>query len=550
MDFSLNLQDKKMIVLTGMMGAGKTVIGSKLASKLGFYFIDSDQEIEDLKQQSISDIFKDKGEKYFREIEKQVVKDVLNRGENIVLSLGGGAFMDEEIRNLIKRNAVSVWLYADLDVLLHRISAKNTRPLLNNMDKRAVLSELMIKRYPTYKEADIHIDTSHDSYEAVIKNLMKKIGEISPKEQIKKEVITLNLQDKSYDILVGSGVISEIAGQISRIKSYSKIIVLTDSNVAGLHLHALNDELKKLPIESKNIIVEAGEKSKSFSNLQTVLEQILEIGIDRKSLLIAFGGGVVGDLCGFAASILLRGVDFIQVPTTLLSAVDSSVGGKTAINSKSGKNLIGSFYQPKLVLCDLNFLDTLPERDFVCGYAEAVKYGFIRDKNFFNYLEENLDKIKKRDKEVLQKIIVRSCQIKAEIVGADERENDVRAILNFGHTFGHVFETETGYSNELFHGEAVAIGMVLASKMSAHLGLLDGNLVSVAVNHLQKIGLPVSPKAIRKSWDIEALTRHLYKDKKTDGKKLTFILLEEMGKSLIKKDVDEKAFLDVIKSEI
>jgi len=549
----LNLVDKKIIILTGIMGAGKTTIGTKLAEKLGFYFIDSDQEIEDLVGQSIANIFKNKGEKYFRQIEKEVIKGVLNRDEQMVLSLGGGAFMDEEIRDIIKGCGVSIWLYADLEILLYRVSSKNNRPLLQNVGRRAVLSDLITKRYPTYKKADIHIDTGKENYEWTIKSIIKKINELAMSRQ-KKEIVTVSLLDKSYDIIIGSGVVEDVGRKISKIKSYSKVIVLTDHNVAKLHLEKLNRHLKEMPVEVQSIIALPGEQTKSFNNLENVVEQILEIGIDRNSLLVAFGGGVIGDLCGFIASIVLRGIDFIQMPTTLLAAVDSSVGGKTAINSKFGKNLIGSFYQPKLVLCDLDFLETLPERDFISGYAEVVKYGLIMDEHFFDYLDQNLSKIKNRDQEVLQKIITRSCQIKAEIVSLDERENNLRAILNFGHTFGHIFETETNYSNILYHGEAVAIGMVLATKMSVRLKLLDDKYVPIIISHLQKIGLPTSPRDIKnnlqKSWNISNLTRHIYKDKKVENKNLTFVLLKKIGQSLIKKGVNEDDFLNIVNQEI
>jgi shikimate kinase / 3-dehydroquinate synthase len=426
MKLNLDLQDKKIIVLTGLMGVGKTTIGSRLAEKLGFYFVDSDQEIEDQQQQSIANIFKTKGEKYFRQIEREAIKGIISRDEQVVLSLGGGAFMDEEIRELVKERAISIWLYADLDVLLRRITNKNTRPLLNNVDKRVALQDLIIKRYPIYKQADIHIDTGRENNnDMFIRNMIDKVREVSvgtKSSNIDKEIVKVNLADRSYDIVVGSGIVSELSDHISKINRYSKIIIITDQNVAKLHLDVLNNQLKNLTIQVKNIVVDAGEKSKSFSNLENVLEKVLEIGVDRNSLIIAFGGGVVGDLSGFVASILLRGIDFIQVPTTLLAAVDSSVGGKTAINSKFGKNLIGTFYQPKLVLCDLDFLKTLPKRDYISGYAEVVKYGLIQDKNFFVYLDNNLEKIKKRDAEVLQKIIVKSCQVKAEIVGLDEKE--------------------------------------------------------------------------------------------------------------------------------
>jgi len=247
-------------------------------------------------------------------------------------------------------------------------------------------------------------------------------------------------------------------------------------------------------------VVKSGESSKSFAVFEEVCEEILQKNIDRNTLLIAFGGGVVGDLTGFCASILLRGIDFIQIPTTLLAMVDSSVGGKTAINSRGGKNLIGSFYQPKLVLCDINFLETLSIRQFRAGYAEIVKYGFIYDKNFFEFLDENLAEIFNKNLQILQKIITRSCEIKSQIVGRDEKENGERALLNFGHTFGHIFETETNYSNEILHGEAVAIGMIMASQMSLNLGLLNADEYQKISNHLQKSGFELNLKNIRQNW--------------------------------------------------
>ncbi|MFT6106060.1 MAG: shikimate kinase/3-dehydroquinate synthase [Rickettsiales bacterium] len=553
LDLKIDLSDKKIIVLTGMMGVGKTTVGSKLAEKAGFYFIDSDQEIEDRCGQSITGIFQNKGEKYFRNVEKETILEILNRDENIVLSLGGGAFMNKEIRDSIKEKAISVWLYADLETLLHRISTKKTRPLLNKTNKRQALSDLIIDRYPNYKLADIHVDTGRANHDGLVKNIMKKIDEFvigAPS----KETIPVNLGGRSYEIVVGSGVIGEISRRISGIKTYSKIIIIADENAAKFHLDTLLGQLKKQPIEVKTIIAGSGEGAKSFDNLEKILEEILQMQVDRNVLLVAFGGGVIGDLCGFAASILLRGVDFVQVPTTLLSAVDSSVGGKTAINTKSGKNLVGSFYQPKLVLCDLDFLETLPKRDFISGYAEVVKYGFIKDKNFFEYLENNLEGIKNHDQAILQRIIVKSCQIKAEIVGLDERENNLRAILNFGHTFGHVLEIQTSYSKDLSHGEAVSIGMVLAAKMSFNLGLLEKKYVTKITNHLQRINLPTSIIDIKNyakySWKIDQLIQHLYKDKKVENKSLTFILLEEIGKSLIKKEINEMDFINTISQEI
>lgn len=356
-----------------------------------------------------------------------------------------------------------------------------------------------------------------------------------------KNKISVNLDERSYDIIIGKNSVEYLAEFLSK-KSYSKIFVITDENVAKLHLSRLQQVLPKAEI----IKTAAGEQTKSFSFLEKISEEILAKGIDRKSLIVAFGGGVIGDLSGFIASILLRGVDFVQVPTTLLAAVDSSVGGKTAINSKSGKNLIGSFYQPQLVICDLEFLKTLPARELRSGYAEVVKYGFIRDEKFFEYLENNYNKIFGFDEEVLTKIITRSCELKAAIVGRDEKESGERALLNFGHTFGHTFETETNYSDEILHGEAVALGMVMAAKMSQNLGMIAEKDFLRIKSHLENCGFAVDPKQIRQSWNEENLINHLYKDKKNENQNLTFILLEKVGFALVKKSVALLEFKKVL----
>lgn len=356
-----------------------------------------------------------------------------------------------------------------------------------------------------------------------------------------KNKISVALNERSYDIVIDSNSIEYLVEFLSK-KTYSKIFVITDTNVAELHLSRLREVLQKTNIVTETVITEAGEQTKSFHSLEKICEEILAKGIDRRSLIIAFGGGVIGDLSGFIASILLRGIDFVQVPTTLLAAVDSSVGGKTAINSASGKNLIGSFYQPQLVLCDLNFLKTLPPRELKSGYAEVVKYGFIFDEDFFEFLEKNYTKIFAFDAEILQKIISRSCEIKAEIVGRDEKENGERALLNFGHTFGHIFETETKYSSEILHGEAVALGMAMAAEMSKNFKMISEKDFLRVKSHLENCGFVTNYKKIRSDWNEENLISHLYKDKKNEGKNLTFILLEKIGTAVIRKSVELSEF--------
>ncbi len=355
------------------------------------------------------------------------------------------------------------------------------------------------------------------------------------------KIVKVDLGERSYSINIGKGSVNSLTEFLSQRK-YSKIFVITDENVAKLHLK----KVEKFLTNSESIIIKAGESSKSFASLEKICEEILAKGVDRKSLIIAFGGGVIGDLAGFIASILLRGIDFIQIPTTLLAAVDSSVGGKTAINSKSGKNLIGSFYQPQMVICDLDFLDSLPKRELRSGLAEVIKYGLIRDQNFFEFLEKNHLKIFDQDEEFLSKIISCSCAMKADIVGRDERESGDRMLLNFGHTFGHVFETETDYSDELLHGEAVALGMKMAAKMSQNLGLISEADFNRIALHLENCGFVTDHEKIRKSWDEERLISHLAKDKKNEHNSLTFILLKNIGNAFVSKGVAVEEFKKII----
>ncbi len=361
-----------------------------------------------------------------------------------------------------------------------------------------------------------------------------------------KNKIRVNLDQRSYDIVIGANSIEYLHEFLAQ-KNYSKIFIITDKNVANLHLARLEEVLKKTKIITEIVVTPSGEQTKSFLFLEKICEEILEKNADRKSLIIAFGGGVIGDLSGFIASILLRGIDFVQIPTTLLASVDSSVGGKTAINSSAGKNLVGSFYQPQLVICDLNFLKTLPIRELRSGYAEVVKYGLIQDRNFFDFLVKNVQKIFALDEEILTKIITKSCQSKADIVSQDEKENGCRALLNFGHTFGHIFETETNYSSEILHGEAVALGMLMAAKMSLNFGMINEVDFVQIKSHLQDCNFVIDPKKIRAIWDEKNLIKHLYKDKKTEGGNLTFILLEKIGSAVIKKSVALTDFEKVLR---
>lgn len=357
----------------------------------------------------------------------------------------------------------------------------------------------------------------------------------------------------SYDILIGSGLLSDAADFITPVLQQKKVVIVSDENVAKIYLEPLEKSLAGQGVQSSAIILPAGEQTKSFDNLQLLLNRLLDEKPERGITLIALGGGVIGDITGFAASVLLRGVGFIQIPTTLLAQVDSSVGGKTGINTAHGKNLIGSFYQPNLVLADLDTLSTLPERELKAGYAEVVKYGIIRDAQFFEWLEENGANVIAQQqgasqREVMAYAVARSCQMKAEIVGRDERESGERALLNFGHTFGHALEAECGYSSELLHGEAVGIGMVIAARLSANLGLCAEDVPLRITRHLRDVGLKseISDIGVSRQFNAEDLYKHMLGDKKVKDGAIRFILLKRIGAAFSSDPIEKSKVLGVL----
>ena len=365
-------------------------------------------------------------------------------------------------------------------------------------------------------------------------------------EKPTSEKLRVALGERSYDIVVGERLLTQAGSLIAPLLKGKSAIVISDRSVARFYLHRLCNALEEAGIRHRSVILHPGEGTKSLAAFGDLMEALLEQKPDRKTTLIALGGGVIGDLTGFAASVLLRGVDFIQVPTTLLAQVDSSVGGKTGINSRYGKNLIGSFHQPLLVLSDVATLATLLPRELASGYAEILKYGLINDTAFFNWLDENGAALLAGDTALQTQAIVKSCKAKADIVAADEKEGGVRALLNFGHTFGHSLEAETGYGEELLHGEAVAIGMVLAFQTSVKLGLCPTEDLARVQAHYAKTGLPASPLAIRKKWNVNKLVEHFAHDKKTVEGKLTFILTRGIGKAFIADNVDKALVKEVL----
>ena len=364
--------------------------------------------------------------------------------------------------------------------------------------------------------------------------------------------LRINLKENSYDIIIEHGLLASLGTLISNKFVKPKTFIVTDNNISVHWLKQTIESLSAQGISPKVLEVPVGESTKSFINLEKIIDQLLESKVDRDSLLIALGGGVIGDLAGFAGAVTLRGIKVIQVPTTLLSQVDSSVGGKTGINVRQGKNLVGSFYQPSLVAIDTQVLKTLPPRQLFAGYAEVVKYGLIKDCSFFDWLELNGKKVLEGDKLAQQFAIFTSCRIKAEIVEADEKEQDLRAILNFGHTFGHALEAEAGYDGNLLHGEAVSIGMVMAIELSKNLGYLSGQDAGRAIQYIRNIGLPTNIKSIKgsTSWNPDGLMQHMQHDKKVSNGQLRFVLLKSIGEAYLTADVEKKEVYSIIEKSL
>jgi 3-dehydroquinate synthase len=360
--------------------------------------------------------------------------------------------------------------------------------------------------------------------------------------------ITVALGERSYAIHVGGGLLAQAGPLMAPVMPGRRAIIVTDTNVAPHYLPTLERSLSDAGIRTDALTVPAGEASKGFSTFQWLMDELLARQPDRKTTLIALGGGVVGDLTGFAASVLLRGVPFIQVPTSLLAQVDSSVGGKTAINAARGKNLIGSFYQPQLVLADLDTLATLPLRELRAGYAEIIKYGLIMDAGFYGECLTQGANVIGGDRTAQQHAVLASCAHKAAIVKADEREADMRALLNFGHTFAHALEAETGFGDKLLHGEAVGIGMVMACRLSARMGLLPETVEHELTGHFRTLGMLATPRDLDHPWDAAMICRHFAEDKKAEDGTLTFVVLNQLGRAVVAKKVDPVLALDAVAS--
>ncbi len=559
---------KRSIVLIGLMGCGKTSTGRCLARRLGLEFVDADTEIEWAAGMSVSDIFAKHGEAYFRDGERRVMARLLAEGPRVIAT-GGGAYLNDKTRAGIGASAISIWLKADLDVLWRRVRRRSHRPLLKTEDPEATLRSLMEQRYPVYGRADVTVISRDGPHDAVVEDAIgalefhlrfsREVPEVKPPEPPAPTLpaveaarrVAVDLPGRAYEILIGSKLLGEAGAVLGRLAPGSSCAIVTDENVARHHLARLEASLARAGIRHTAIVVAPGEASKSFATFARVCDGVIEARLERGDSILAFGGGVVGDLAGYVAASVRRGMRLVQIPTSLLAQVDSSVGGKTGINSPHGKNLVGAFHQPALVLADSDVLTTLPPREFAAGYAEVVKYGLINDPEFFDWLDESRDAVYAGGPQQAE-AVARCCAAKAAVVIRDERESGERALLNLGHTFGHALERLTGYDGtRLVHGEGVAIGMAQAFRFSHQLGLCSAQAVARVEAHLTAAGLPIRVDAIpgfdAKPFDVLDAMRQ---DKKVEHGALTFILVKGIGRAFIAKGIQGDEVLAFLEDDL
>ncbi len=510
----------KRIYFTGFMATGKSRMAELTAAALKWKFYDTDLYIVTKTGLTISEIFENEGEAGFRKLELEALEE-LSKKRQAVIALGGGSLTQPKAVELVKNSGILVGLWAKPSTILERVNRKNTRPLLANLSdekKMKKIVQMLEERKDYYDLADFQVESREDVPHHV---LTHKIINRIRLESLKP--LTVELAERSYPIYIEEKNLQLLPALSEKLELPSHYVIVTDVVLKEKH----KEELKNLSAQLGNcrsFYFRTGEAEKSLVSINRLITYLLKHKYSRKTTLIAYGGGIVGDMVGFAASIFLRGVPFVQVPTSLLAMVDSSVGGKTGVNHRYGKNLIGSFYQPRAVMIQIAALKTLPHIEYLAGMAEVIKYAVIWDKNFFDFLWDNSEGILNKDPELLRKILKKCCAIKAQVVSQDEKESGIRAILNYGHTFGHAIETLAGYGN-LTHGIAVARGMVVAMRLAVLLKKINPSAESKQLELLKKFDFPLKFNVNEESaWDIMGV------DKKVEGDKRIYILPTEIGK--------------------
>ncbi|MDH4367675.1 MAG: 3-dehydroquinate synthase [Dehalococcoidia bacterium] len=563
------------LVITGFSGTGKSLVAKEVARRLGWDFVDTDDEIVRQRGKPIAEIFREDGEGKFREMEREMIRKACLGGQTVI-AIGGGAIVDQQNYELLAKTGLIVCLEARPETIYERLfreasSSPETevRPLLTADDPLERIRQLKASRQPYYAKADWTVHTDGIGITEVAKEVIrasKLVRRRAPRNDggrlrshSDKDISCIvETATQSYPVFVRYGLLDKLGEKMKQGGLSGTAVIISDENVFPVYGSKVGEILEDAGFAVHSVVVAPGEETKSVDCAVKIYDFLVEHRAERDDIIVALGGGMVGDLAGFVAATFLRGMPWVQVPTSLIAMVDASIGGKVGVNHPEGKNLIGAFYQPRLVLADPQTLTSLPQRELTSGWAEVIKHGLISDKEYFEFLESNANRLIKLDPELLTQAIARSAAIKAEVVGQDEKEREgKRTILNYGHTIAHGLETAAQYRYFL-HGEAVAIGMMGAAKLSERLGLLSSAAMERQEAVLHKFGLPTSLRAGaasqtrgKKRGNLKLTAARIIKamelDKKMRGKAIRWVLLEDIGKAVIRSDVAREDVLAVLR---
>ena len=541
------------IFVIGFSGSGKTTIGKTVAEKLGWRFVDTDQEIETMTGKSIKDIFAEMGESHFRKLERQCLSS-LCVNDNQVVSTGGGMFMDKYNQELMNGNGIVICLEARPETIHERLQNQHheepqttIRPMLTVTNSLEQIRSLKTQRQPIYALAHWTIHTDYLNLSQVTtevlkaRNILNKQMNPDTYQSYDDLAATVDASSGSYPIWVGWGIIKELGQRVKALIDPSVAYIVIDEGVHHQSKQA-QASLESVGIKTHVFVVPSGEQSKTLETAGQIYRWLAQCNAERGHLIAAIGGGVVGDLAGFVSATYLRGMRLIQIPTTLLAMTDASIGGKVAVNLSQGKNLVGSFHQPQFVLTDIAILESLPKRELISGWAEAIKHGLILNADLVDAFENNQKNVSTLTPDVVTDVIKKSIQIKASVVSQDEKETlNIRVLLNYGHTIGHAIESTTGYKDFL-HGEAISLGMTGAAYISEFMGLLSPEGVERQCTLLRSYGLPTSYNDINK----DLLEEAMLVDKKMTEKSIRWVLLNGIGKAVIRNNVPKQIIREAL----
>jgi shikimate kinase/3-dehydroquinate synthase len=552
-------RQKSNLVVTGFSGTGKSLVAREVARRLCWDFVDTDDEIVKQAGKPIARIFGQEGEGRFRRLERQAIRKACRRRQTII-AIGGGAIVDPQNYELLARNGMIVCLEARPETIYERLfheaaSSPGTevRPLLTADNPLERIRQLKTLRQAYYAKADwtIHTDSlSIDDVGEEVIRAWRLLRRCAPCNDGDKDIAcVVETATESYPVFVGRGLLGKLGKKMKQVGLSGRATIISDENVFCHYGGKVEGVLEDAGFAVNSFVVPPGEETKNMDSASKIYDFLVQHRAERDDIIVALGGGMVGDLAGFVAATFVRGMSWVQVPTSLMAMVDASIGGKVGVNHPEGKNLIGAFYQPDLVVADPRTLETLPGRELTSGWAEVIKYGLILDREFFEFLETNVSGLTELEPQLVTRAIARSAALKGQVVSLDEKEREgKRTILNYGHTIGHGLEAAGKYK-QFLHGEAVALGMVGAARLSQRLGLLPSSAVERQQVLLQKFGLPTSLRRKRGNLkvSIASITRAMELDKKVKEKAIRWVLLQDIGKTVIRSDVPQRDVVAVLR---